>query len=347
MWSPMRTPPRSPGLAASDVDEFTELPFEHAEKACQGMYASPGPVSPRRPTSPLSRQSRSGPETFNIADDDPVEEREPRSYMSRVLAANEARKLVETAAPVLEYMKSLQTKAQVDIKRQAEEHATERCRIVEEARTRQMEWLAGAAQAVVVEQHRTLQAQVLRDAVIARQNILARAKTHAGMLSLVKWMFASFVSGALGVTVSKGGMRSARGRTRLNHSKAGFSRSITILIAITFVRHIWLNADARKLLVWSSHFGPFLRCLLSMTLQGTLRPLLSARYASKNHRQDAVERLVTNRPLLGPESAPDCWICRVGRNGQTFWHHTALGQAPWDSLSESPVIDNTEDTEVD
>mmetsp|Transcript_18894 Transcript_18894/g.42643 ORF Transcript_18894/g.42643 Transcript_18894/m.42643 type:complete len:313 (+) Transcript_18894:39-977(+) len=36
--------------------------------------------------------------------------------------------------------------------------------------------------------------------------------------------------------------------------------------------------------------------------------------------------------LPAPEHAPDGWICRRGPGGRIFWHHKALGPAPWEDV---------------
>ena len=36
--------------------------------------------------------------------------------------------------------------------------------------------------------------------------------------------------------------------------------------------------------------------------------------------------------LPSPEQAPDGWICRRGPGGRMFWHHKALGPAPWEAV---------------
>lgn len=54
--------------------------------------------------------------------------------------------------------------------------------------------------------------------------------------------------------------------------------------------------------------------------------------------QLAAERASARHPpwnpdpvLLGPELAPEGWISRKGPNGKVFWHHRALGPAPWEA----------------
>ena len=36
--------------------------------------------------------------------------------------------------------------------------------------------------------------------------------------------------------------------------------------------------------------------------------------------------------LPAPEQSPDGWICRRGPGGRVFWHHKALGPAPWEAV---------------
>jgi hypothetical protein len=37
-----------------------------------------------------------------------------------------------------------------------------------------------------------------------------------------------------------------------------------------------------------------------------------------------------DQPLSSPDKAPQGWICRRGPNGRVYWHHLALGPAPWE-----------------
>ena len=39
--------------------------------------------------------------------------------------------------------------------------------------------------------------------------------------------------------------------------------------------------------------------------------------------------------LPPPEQAPDGWISRRGPGGRVFWHHKALGPAPWEDVPGS------------
>lgn len=42
-----------------------------------------------------------------------------------------------------------------------------------------------------------------------------------------------------------------------------------------------------------------------------------------------------DREILGPDLDPQGWVCRQGANGQTYWHHQALGPAPWDRTANT------------
>lgn len=39
-------------------------------------------------------------------------------------------------------------------------------------------------------------------------------------------------------------------------------------------------------------------------------------------------------PIEGPEFAPEGWVSRKGPNGRLYWHHRALGPAPWEDGAE-------------
>merc|ERR1719210_2469998 len=49
---------------------------------------------------------------------------------------------------------------------------------------------------------------------------------------------------------------------------------------------------------------------------------------------DGIGELNSDAPFGTPDLEPDGWVCRPGPNGRTFWHHKALGPAPW----EQPLI---------
>lgn len=40
-------------------------------------------------------------------------------------------------------------------------------------------------------------------------------------------------------------------------------------------------------------------------------------------------------PLKSPDLAPEGWVCHTGPTGRTYWHHEALGPAPWDPAGTS------------
>jgi len=40
---------------------------------------------------------------------------------------------------------------------------------------------------------------------------------------------------------------------------------------------------------------------------------------------------------LPPDLDPDAWVCYRGPNGQSCWHHKALGPAPWDEQANDPA----------
>ena len=49
--------------------------------------------------------------------------------------------------------------------------------------------------------------------------------------------------------------------------------------------------------------------------------------------EEEPQRPRVERPSLPPpEQAPEGWICRRGPGGRMFWHHKALGPAPWEAV---------------
>jgi hypothetical protein len=303
------------------------------------------------------------PEEFNLAADDAASEFEVHGIAElseKAVVAKEWRHAIVGVAETWVHVKGLQTQAKVVAQRDAEEQETERCRISEEARTKQMELLAEAYQTHLVEEHRTkrekeaLRAQALRDAIQVRGKVqVEQLRSQSTMLTLFQWMTASLV-GAVGATATT---ISGDGRRRRGHSKIGFSKYVSGLILITFVRHLRFNSSARSLLVWSGRLGPCLRGLLSQMLQATLKTILQTQDAdarrfsplafvesqersdppcgAAERVEDALMRLATGRPLLGPDVAPECWERHVGPHGRTFWHNRALGPAPWSAMEEA------------
>lgn len=56
--------------------------------------------------------------------------------------------------------------------------------------------------------------------------------------------------------------------------------------------------------------------------------------ALRHERSTSQEEAGTG--LLGPDAAPEDWVCRRGPGGRTHWHHRALGPAPWELEGFSP-----------
>eukprot|EP00927_Polykrikos_kofoidii_P062061 TRINITY_DN56889_c0_g1_i1.p1 TRINITY_DN56889_c0_g1~~TRINITY_DN56889_c0_g1_i1.p1 ORF type:complete len:441 (-),score=48.69 TRINITY_DN56889_c0_g1_i1:325-1647(-) len=52
-------------------------------------------------------------------------------------------------------------------------------------------------------------------------------------------------------------------------------------------------------------------------------------------RASSVEELRTT--LKAPDLAPEGWVSRKGPNGKVFWHHKALGPAPWEDAAGQPL----------
>lgn len=52
--------------------------------------------------------------------------------------------------------------------------------------------------------------------------------------------------------------------------------------------------------------------------------------------------------IEGPDLAPEGWVCHCGPNGRTFWHHKALGPAPWEVVppNELPQEEDKENMQV-
>lgn len=73
----------------------------------------------------------------------------------------------------------------------------------------------------------------------------------------------------------------------------------------------------------------------------TKRQLCSQECQECDQDRDASLTLPTLMKRLEPPSLPppeqctDGWICRKGPGGRVFWHHKALGPAPWESVPHS------------
>merc|ERR1712083_1195924 len=43
------------------------------------------------------------------------------------------------------------------------------------------------------------------------------------------------------------------------------------------------------------------------------------------------------KSLPSPDLAPEGWVSRKGPNGRKYWHHMALGPAPWETAVAKDV----------
>lgn len=253
-------------------------------------------------------------------------------------------------------MKGVEAQAKVATNRDAEQQQTERCRIAEEARTKQVERLAEVARTKLEEEQRTkrereaFRAQALREAIQVQGKLQAQElQSRSSMLNLFQWMVASLV-GVVGATATAGG----GGRGKRPGRRRGLSQYVAALILVAFVRHLWLNPFSRGILVWSARLGPCFRGMLSQMLHEALQILTQGPHQSQDPEcwtaaalkspcdlledncptaaervEEALARLVAGRPLPGPEVAPECWERHEGPHGRVFWHNRALGPAPW------------------
>jgi len=228
---------------------------------------------------------------------------------------------------------------EVELRRLSEEHQTERCRVTEEERTKQVERLAGAAEIFVTERHRTLQkrdvlrTQALQAAIAASAQIeTRRIESRAGMVNFFQWMAASLI-GAAGAT--------AANPRRKQVQKVGLARYAAAMMMVAIVRHMWLNSVSREFIGGCYGLGPFFRSIFCRMVQGSLETILQCQRAVQ-HAQAARKNSHTTESLaldgsdgfLGPDDAPSSWVSRKGPDGRTFWHHKHLGPAPWEVNSE-------------
>lgn len=301
-----------------------------------------------------------GVQEFNIADEEDNDVRtqstngagSPRDEFSagelavRTGTVKETRKALVGAAEAYVHMKALSLNANVAIQRCAQEQETERCRIAEEARTRRMERLADVAETLLVERHRTqrereaIRGKALREAIaVHTQMETRRIETRTGMANIFQWVLASFMGAVSATVVNQPVVRTSKKKVLIR--QAGARQYVSALVLIAFVRHLWLNVSTRHLLIWADGFGPFLRGLLSNMLKKALRTILECQDARGQETTTAtppppvsaaedLQRFAEGKPLHGPDSAPDCWISHEGPDGRLFWHHTALGTAPWE-----------------
>mmetsp|Transcript_1002 Transcript_1002/g.2012 ORF Transcript_1002/g.2012 Transcript_1002/m.2012 type:complete len:419 (-) Transcript_1002:125-1381(-) len=73
-------------------------------------------------------------------------------------------------------------------------------------------------------------------------------------------------------------------------------------------------------------------CPVSLEREADLPTLLSSRSAAPLWDVTAPQK-----PLKSPDLHPDGWVCRTGPRGRQYWHHLALGPAPWDIRPEPSV----------
>jgi hypothetical protein len=154
---------------------------------------------------------------------------------------------------------------------------------------------------------------------------------------MFEWMLASLV-GAFGASASQATTKQRSSKRAKLRRGQSLSQYVSALILVAFVRHLWKNAHARRLLIWSRNLGPYLGGILGQVLKGALQilqdpfqladPEVEPSYVA-GRVEEALARLAAKRPLPAPDDAPECWESHVGPNGRTFWHNRALGLPPW------------------
>jgi hypothetical protein len=66
-------------------------------------------------------------------------------------------------------------------------------------------------------------------------------------------------------------------------------------------------------------------------------PLPSSRKNGLGESPPSTARTIYgDSPLLSPDRRPDGWVSREGPNGRIYWHHLALGPAPWELSEATP-----------
>jgi len=248
-------------------------------------------------------------------------------------------------------IKELTTRAEVEIRKCAEEHQTERCRIY-----------AGMAG---VEEQGKLEAMTLQQNTQRRQDVMAHQQEMARIDKVVPQ--SGYSGGGIlhWLCTAVLGLYSLSGRrpelmlvphpqavagasvattVRVVRQRGLLPRIFPALLAVLLVRFFWLNTWARSMLHIGT--GPFSVERLQKLLRDALRLLkhtqatpqgdMASSYAMVQRQQSQTLELGT-LAIKAPEQQPDAWVTRQGPNGRTFFHHKALGPAPWD-LENSPFV---------
>jgi len=72
---------------------------------------------------------------------------------------------------------------------------------------------------------------------------------------------------------------------------------------------------------------------IAASVEQIINPLDSeAALARAEARSSSTPRV--NCALSDPDFDPEGWVCKFGPNGQAYWHHQALGPAPWETAPE-------------
>lgn len=88
---------------------------------------------------------------------------------------------------------------------------------------------------------------------------------------------------------------------------------------------------------------------MDLGLEKWLTPPPDAKLATARAGNRAWSVADVPTPLKSPDLSPDGWVCRRGPKGRKYWHHTALGPAPWeeDATTADPGLPSPEDAPAD
>jgi len=243
-------------------------------------------------------------------------------------------------------------RAEAEIRKCAEEQQTARYRIyadmaavMEEAKTKRfVKAVDGMTEATQLEHHTTRR----KDAQVHQQELarIEKVPSNSGSGGLLHWL----CTAVLGLYTLSGRSSSdmllvqqAAGAQRMQYPptfaakmvkrRRLLPRLLPTMIAVSFLRFLWLNSWARNAILAGR--GPLsvtrLRELLRQVLEALKRHSLPGdRPVGTPSGRPRLQSDDSPDSIAAPEVQPDAWDSRPGPDGRRFYHHKTLGPAPWD-----------------
>mmetsp|Transcript_14798 Transcript_14798/g.33664 ORF Transcript_14798/g.33664 Transcript_14798/m.33664 type:complete len:438 (+) Transcript_14798:71-1384(+) len=330
------TPPPSPRLL-QELATAPDRPLPSEQQLVHSWVSAAGGKE--------SDTSVQEPQTFDIADPDdswafspPNTPPHDAHLRAKLAIAQEQRVAFLSAVATLAH-------TEAEIKRCAEEQQTARYRIyadmaavMEEAKTKRfVKAVDGMTEGSQLEHHTTRR----RDAQTHQQELarIEKAPSSQPGSGLMHWLCTAVLG--LYTLAGRGGsdmvfVQQAAGARGLSYAPTLAGKMVKrrrllppllpTMIAVSFLRFLWLNAWARNAILAGR--GPLSVVRLRELLRKALDVLQRTgdRSTPSGRSRGEPDALA----IAAPEVQPDAWDSRPGPDGRRFYHHKNLGPAPWD-----------------